>query len=295
MGDRKTGRGAKAAEWARLEQLVLQWNSLAEADVAKRVALNFEMTDLLTAVIPEDKMDALGAVWLELGSYEPGKGEFSSFVLSRLNLRTKDQERADLGMSKRKLSSGAAEHGTGRRSVYAESLNRPIAEGDETERLDLLPDESPETVESGLRFDATMQELVALILTLPERLHGQARNPKRINLFRMFFTDGVVASIYSGGAKRHAAHERDLFCAIKTEFLDFFMQDICRTVQAIFRSSLKPYGQMVPGREMQEPGQPLPNDVYLAYLRECEGTASSPAAISNGRTAYCAFLRQNLC
>ena len=135
-----------------------------------------------------------------------------------------------------------------------------------------------------------------LILLLPQRLTGQANNANRINYYRMFFTDGTVAALFSVGDRPYRTHERDLFAAMKLPFLDFFLEDVCRSVDAILSSDLKAYGRMVEGRPMEPPGQPLPNDVYLEYLNaKEEAGVKSASAISNQRAAYYKFLKENLC
>ena len=45
---------------------------------------------------------------------------------------------------------------------------------------------------------------------------------------------------------------------------------------------------------MAQPGQPLPNDVYLQYLRRQGYPLRSASTISNQRDAYRAFIRENL-
>ena len=47
---------------------------------------------------------------------------------------------------------------------------------------------------------------------------------------------------------------------------------------------------------MEEPGQPLPNDVYITYLNTMENrNIKSAGTISGQRTAYEEFVRSNLC
>ena len=141
-----------------------------------------------------------------------------------------------------------------------------------------------------------IRELISLILVLPERLNGQARNQTRINYFRMFFTDSMVDILHTEGEMIRISHERDLFDAMNLSFLDFFMEEPCRTAREIIRTNLKLYGQMVKGRPMNTPEQPLPNDVYMQYMQDVEGTKlKSASAITNQRMAYRAFLEENLC
>ena len=142
-----------------------------------------------------------------------------------------------------------------------------------------------------------MLSLLSLALCFPERLSGRAKNPQRLNYFRMFFTDSVVDILHQNLETRpFVAHERDLFHAIKLGFLDFFMQQVCRSVPEIKSCGVKHYGALVDGRPDAAPGHPLPNDVYMTYLNTVEGsTIKSPGTISNQRAEYERFMRENLC
>ncbi len=157
--------------------------------------------------------------------------------------------------------------------------------------------EARDTVSEEIDFDATMAQLTAAILSLQERLHGKANNPVKRLYYCMFFTDSIAGSIRRPDmAERYARHERELFEAFRLQFLDFFLSERCRSVYAIADTDEKLYGEMVPGRKMEEAGHPLPNDVYRTYLREREGYAvNSDSAVSNQRDAYKAFLRGITC
>ena len=141
------------------------------------------------------------------------------------------------------------------------------------------------------------KRLLSLALCFPERLSGRAKNPQRLNYFRMFFTDSIVDVLHQNLETRpFIAHERDLFQAMKLGFLDFFMKHICRTVPEIECCAVKRYNELVDGRPDTAPGHPLPNDVYMTYLNTVESYAiKSPGTISNQRAEYERFMRENLC
>ena len=112
----------------------------------------------------------------------------------------------------------------------------------------------------------------------------------------MFFTDGASDALRKGEWEPESvSRERELFEAMKTEFLDYFLSECCRTALEIRDCPPKLYGEMVPGRPMTEPKRPLPNDVYITYLNGREGKAlKSEATITNQRNAYKSFLRELL-
>ncbi len=289
-------QGNRCAEgWNKLERLVQQWRVLDGESSSARMALNFEMTETMLALFPDqDALEAVGAFWAsDLEKFDPEKGNFRSYLLSRLKLREKDLRRQDLGMHRESYEEGGEKR---QRWIQAASLDEPLGE-DQGETLgERLAGPGGDSGLEALQAQETAQELIALILLLPQRLGGQAKNPARMNYYRMFFTDGVVDSLHTGGEAPYVAHERDLFAAMKLPFLDFFMAGVCRTVEEILNTDGKPYGEMVEGRPMEPPEHPLPNDVYLNYLERVEGTKlSSPSTITNQRMAYRAFLKENLC
>ncbi len=68
------------------------------------------------------------------------------------------------------------------------------------------------------------------------------------------------------------------------------------TEQKDRRIQLAEIREMVEGRPMEEPGQPLPNEVYITYLNTMENrNIKSEGTISNQRTEYEDFVRKNLC
>lgn len=279
-------------QWDRLEAAVLQWQSSSQQHPADRIRLNTEITEIMLELFPQpEALEALGVFWeRDMGRYDPQKGNFRSFVTSRLKLRRQDMEYEDFGVHR------AAGGESGQRRVRNLSLDTPLDEDGEGTLADQQAAPNADAGQAELEAEAAAQELIALILSLPERLHGQAKNPARINYYRMFFTDGTVAALHTVGGRPYVAHERDLFASMKLPFLDFFMDRTCRRVSDLIEADLKPYGQMVEGRPMESPDQPLPNDVYMEYLNVQEGMdVKSPSTITNQRVAYRAFLRENLC
>lgn len=180
--------------------------------------------------------------------------------------------------------------------VQDESLNAPASpDGEDTrEKIDELSDSAAPSPQARVDAREMAGALISLILDLPTKLRGQANNPARVRYYRMFFTDEATDIIARGGGAFFLRHERDLFRAMYLAFLDFFMAAPCRTVAAVERAHLKPYGEMVPGRPMEEATQPLPIDVYTQYLRTEGVELRSDATISNQRDAYRTFKRENL-
>ena len=282
----------EARLWDRLEAVVLQWRTLGEGDEAVRMKLNVELGKVLTALYPPNSRawECLSELWADVQSqFDPSKGSLQHYWKYKLKKIELTMRRKDLGEHRK---SGADRD----EWVSNASLDKPISDDapDGGTYLDLLSADSAAAPENQLEMREAFPVLVSLILDLPAKLRGRANNPDRIRYYRMFFTDEATDVIAKGGGEFFRRHERDLFRAMYLAFLDFFMAEPCRTVSAVERAHLRLYGEMVPGRPMTEPNQPLPIDVYTQYLR-AEGVAlRSDATISNQRDAYRTFKRENL-
>ena len=286
----------KDALWERLEALVIQWKALGEGDDAVRLKLNVEMSEILGKLYPWDnaKWANIGAFWrADMPKFDPAEGTFRSFMEARLELRKQDAKRKESGMHRKTVIENGEKV---QKWVQDESLNAPASpDGEDTrEKIDELSDSAAPSPQARVDAREMAGALISLILDLPTKLRGQANNPARVRYYRMFFTDEATDIIARGGGAFFLRHERDLFRAMYLAFLDFFMDAPCRTVAAVERAHLKPYGEMVPGRPMEEATQPLPIDVYTQYLRTEGVELRSDATISNQRDAYRTFKRENL-
>ena len=286
----------KDALWERLEALVIQWKALGKGDDAVRLKLNVEMSEILGKLYPWDnaKWANIGAFWrADMPKFDPAEGTFRSFMEARLELRKQDAKRKESGMHRKTVIENGEKV---QKWVQDESLNAPASpDGEDTrEKIDELSDSAAPSPQARVDAREMAGALISLILDLPTKLRGQANNPARVRYYRMFFTDEATDVIARGGGAFFLRHERDLFRAMYLAFLDFFMAAPCRTVAAVERTHLKPYGEMVPGRPMEEATQPLPIDVYTQYLRTEGVELRSDATISNQRDAYRTFKRENL-
>lgn len=305
----------KDALWERLEALVIQWKALGEGDDAVRLKLNVEIGQALMALFPPTSKDweYLSYLWeVVQKNFDPSKGSLKNYwghKLDKIKIEIYHKDRDDhcktikpndeeAGEKKDGETNDGKEKDGKRKSKWVSniSLDRPISSEDANGQTlgDLLPDSTASGPEERAEMHERFLALLSLILDLPTKLHGQANNPARVRYYRMFFTDEAADIIARGGGAFFLRHERDLFRAMYLAFLDFFMAASCRTVAAVERAHLKPYGEMVPGRPMEEATQPLPIDVYTQYLRTEGVELRSDATISNQRDAYRTFKRENL-
>lgn len=286
-------------EWEELESLVRQHRMLGENDAAVRQRLGNEIAiGLMEIYSGRDEADALGMFYLaDMGNYDPAKGTFRSFVTSRLKLRKKDMQHEDAGDHRvTVVESGERKQ----KWVSSISLDTTVDEENRETIGAQIVDRNAISGQGFLEAEENEVALISLMLMLPQKLNERAGNPNRINYFRMFFTDDSVEKIHTAGGRLYYAHERDLFRAMALPFLDFFMDERCRSVSSLLKSDLKAYGQMVPGRPMEPPRRPpykeghLPNDIYMQHLNsQTNFQINTPSTISNQWNAYAKFLKDN--
>jgi hypothetical protein len=293
----KTENCRETLLWEKMESLVTTWKALAPGDDAVRQHVNLEITETMLALFPKSQdLDALGMFWIQdLGKYDPTLGSFQTFVTARLKLRKADMKYQDSGAHRVTIEENGSKC---QRWIGSVSLDSRTDEEEGRTEMDryMTPQALQDNGEEWLELEDRVGQLIAAILRLPQLLDRQANNEARINYYRMFFTDGMVNLMHSTGEKLDISHERDLFRAMKIPFLDFFLERNCRTVREILGTDLKDYGEMVPGRSMEKPKQPLPNDIYMQYLNDREQmNLKSPSTITNQRNAYRAFFKEVLC
>lgn len=104
--------------------------------------------------------------------------------------------------------------------------------------------------------------------------------------YSMLFTEDVTR--IAKGSEPKFQHERDIFSAMDTEYLDYYMSKPCRTCLRIACTPLKPYEQVVPGKSGEIPvhREMFPADVSLAFLERIRGTSVKGSARSNQKKFY---------
>lgn len=284
---------------AKLNCLGDEWCSLRDCiSIERKLALTDEVFCLAFDLFPSGskKGDMMGEFferyWVNFSSESGSLYAYMNLKLNHLIKKSTHDDREDHYI---KNPNADAENEPKRIWVTADSLNKHISNDGEGEELGnmIAAKDTPDR----LAMDATALDLISLILELPTRLKGKANNPQRLSYFKMFFTDSVVDVLHSVDINTaFSAHERDLFRAMHLGFLDFFMLNVCRTVTQIMGCPLKLYAELVDGAPKKEPDHPLPNDIYLTYLRTVEGKEVKTAStISEIRQAYRHFLEANLC
>lgn len=292
----------KKYTWDLLNELAREWYYLdGEENKSAKLAKQEEIFNGVYSLMTKPKSKEAFAIGIsefflrDWKSFNPERGDFTGFFNNRIFQRSKDSISKDNGGH---TESYIDEQGNKeRRNVQDSSLNesKDDGEGNSTSRIDQQADPNAPNPETQVILNESAYQCLSIILQMPERLKGRANNPTRMNYFRMFFTDGVSNFLRNqDSAAVYKFHEKELFRAMKIPFLDFFLIQECRTIPEIIRSNLKLYSELVEGRPNEMPNQPLPNDIYKAYLEKKEDTHVNTSAISQQWQAYRKFLKENL-
>ncbi len=209
--------------------------------------------------------------------YDPQKGSLTSFLQSRLNLRLKDKKR------KEKTN-----------DIIVTSLNNTIYEDNETELIDVLEDNDLTPEQKTVQLEnigMLIVNVTAQIINFASNHHGKQANNSRLGYFRMFYTADMTKFIKEEkDISQLLLHMRDMLSVMHTEFLDYYMVNICRKIQEIADSPLKPYCNVVPNRSEQKPiPLPIPLDVYGSYINV------TTSAVSQQRKTYENEIRDAIC
>lgn len=284
---------SKSCTWEQVDRLAVEWHELPE-DGNEAAKKNLEeqlflailnLMDDRDDVHKQELLGVLGEFWMnDWKRFDPDRSPMSVFLKQRLEFRWKDQRREEQGLRKKTVD--------GEKTTVR---NASLDDEESCIQIDSIADRRAETDLEDVFLDERAYECLALILELPDRLRGRSNNPDKINYYRLFFTDGVVNYIRSNPADVFFPHERELFQAMRVPFLDFFLSQVCRTVQSVSQSDTKPYGELVEKRPMEPVEQPLPNDVYTSYMSRVEKRPVGIPAISQQWQAYRSFLRESLC
>lgn len=172
------------------------------------------------------------------------------------------------------------------RKLQLDSLDQTVFDGADATLGEMIPAPLSEDPSHRLEALTPLLELTSMILNFSACHHNKADNETKRNWYRIFYTEDVTLGAKT--AQSRFLHERDVFTALKKPYLDYYMEKICRSMREIGETKLKPYCEVVPEQTdcMQEVPVPIPADVSLSYLKNCEGYQASKAARSNQRGDY---------
>ena len=255
----------------RLNQVAEQWARLGqEGNEAVRQSLYGEMFELSFQLYDRSgEMWVLDAFLEAAAKFDPDRALFSHY-LSHL-------------MSKRKVDGCRYER---RHSPVGVSLETPVGQDQQGTLGELVEAPNVFTPEHGMEWEGPFLELTSMILNFFQCHRGKSANETRRNWYRIFYTEDMTLAMKS--VSLNFLHERDVFSAMKQEYLNYYMSAPCFTEHQVRETPLRPYGQVVPERagETKETPLPIPADVSLSYLRQEEGIQVGASTRSNQMKYY---------
>lgn len=162
------------------------------------------------------------------------------------------------------------------------SIDAKRYDSDGSPMANQIEDRTEEDPEKSGLFDSLYVELTSSILHFAERHTGRSNNAKRLSWYKIFYTEDMTYT-WKMRAVRFI-HERDVFSALDSGYLDYYMSQKCRKGEEVAKTPLKKYEDVVPAAKgnKEETPVPLPADVSIAYLN----TQSFSGASRTNRSNY---------
>lgn len=257
----------------RLNEIAVQIKTI-EPSCGERANLRNELF-LLAFDLYDDTSNAFLDSLLEAcKKYEPERGPFSYYLKFLHAKRSKDHVRSDQ-----------------RHAPNADSLDAAVSDENSLTLGDFVADQNADDPGQISRLDGKLADLTAQILNFTKRHNGKAANETRQSWFRMFYTEDMT--LVSKEWPANLLHERDVFAAMDLQYLDYYMLRVCRKINEISVSPLKPYHEVVSAQEsMEETPLPIKADVSLAFWEICRGVKNGASARSNQHRFYDDMIRE---
>lgn len=257
----------------RLDETARRWKSMpSEGNEAAAQALKNQIWLLVFQLYErEDPAGGdeavLNALEEAFARYAPEQGAFSHYFSLLLSGRKKDAYRY------------GQRHAPG-----GDSLDRPVSEDGGLTLGDALAADEASEPGYALEVDGLFAELTSLILNFSAR-RDRAGNETRRMWYRLFYTEDMTQAMKA--RRFRFLHERDIFTAMDTGYLDYYMTAVCRTGREVMAAPLKRCRDVMPESEdTREVPFPFPAGVSLGYLRSCKGIEVGGSARSNQIGAY---------
>ena len=286
----------------KLDQLGEDWYAAKQrGDDAACQSMTMELFNLLATPVVSNsrRMDAITTFVLNIwsrGAFDPSLSPLSKYV--SYNIRHYCNWDIEDGVVFGKKTVTSVKRGQTKEMEFTVcSGDHPVDEDGEGDPLFSLVPSGALDAEETLVQEQTLSRLffraVSLALNIAGHLSGQAKNPQRFAMYRMFFTDRLTYFLsVQKELTPYLQHERDLFEALDTDFMDFLLDRICRTIPQIAAAERRPYSQLVPDSKERACSFPLNNTVFYTYLQG-RGEHISVQRVSQLRKDFSAFVSQH--
>lgn len=135
-------------------------------------------------------------------------------------------------------------------------------------------------------------QLTTLILNLHVK-QSQYYNEVKLKWWKLFYTEDLTYILHNSNIILQ--HERDIFQALNSGYLDFYTLIKCRTLEEIRITKLKNLAQISGGSEQGEIKIPFEAKIVLAYLAKVEGKPPAPSTRSEQHKNYFKELQKGKC
>lgn len=275
-------------------------NTSEQIERGTRTETKWEKGRKLGELEAEAKMDALVTVLkivfrkFDPNRKAPGREEpvsLSAFIQIYLKWKIKG-EKTKLGLGGEWVSDeNTSDEMVWKPDIDMRSLDEPISSADETKHTvgELIQDESNPYAESEKRLkdEYRMLTIMSHVLKMMEQ-RNQDKRSKYI-YEPLLFTNNVVNYCQLEEQPVSFSHENEMWDVMKEKFIDFCLEDFCRSLCQIQQSEMKTYRQIGRGDKSNADERiaiPMPHTVGLEYLRQIENKSVSAATYGEQSKKY---------
>lgn len=239
--------------------------------------------------------DAVGDFYMNnLKQFDPCyNGEersFFSFAKSRIGYRIQDCYDRNMGVKRHQVKEDGNVVTEKRKNISLDAVQEKF-EKDGIGGSDWANIQSENTMkdpEELMEQDEKLLELTMLFTKITEHLTGRQNNENKQEYFRLFATENITGALkISEDTFFMKKRERDILSALKNDFLDYYMTEICRSMKKIHSCPMKKHCEVEVGsKDENEIEIPFSNKLYTAYFQRIQNRKVGDSAISMQRSSF---------
>lgn len=268
-------------------------NTSEQIERGYRTETKYEKGRKLCELEAEAKMDALIKVLdIVFKGFDPKRGvPLAAFIQNYLKWKIADEKtKLDIG-GKWVPDENDPDKMVWKRDFDMSSLDEPIDGSDGTNGTvgELIQDDTNQYAESEKQLKATyyMLTIMSHVLNMIE----QRKHDKRSKYIYepLFFTNDVVDYCQLEKHPISFQHEDEMWDVMKEKFIDFCLEDFCRSLCQIQQSEMKTYrqiGRVDKSNADERIAIPMPHTVGWEYLRQIENKSVSAATYGEQSKKY---------
>ena len=215
---------------------------------------------------------------------------FFSFAKSRIGYRIQDCYDRNMGVKRHQVKEDGNVVTEKRKNISLDAVQEKF-EKDGIGGSDWANIQSENTMkdpEELMEQDEKLLELTMLFTKITEHLTGRQNNENKQEYFRLFATENITGALkISEDTFFMKKRERDILSALKNDFLDYYMTEICRSMKKIHSCPMKKHCEVEVGsKDENEIEIPFSNKLYTAYFQRIQNRKVGDSAISMQRSSF---------